>query len=360
VSPRVEARESRAVITSPRTERAGLEFPDAVWTSFDRYSRYGSIARALRAAVRPGARVLDVGDPAGYLSVFAPELATSCIDLTLESAPLPGAERIVGNGSGLPFADATFDAVVSSDTLEHVGVRDRLTFLHELARVARDVLIVSAPFDTPGVAGAEELVRRFVLLATGSAQEQLDEHREHGLPDLTDTNAVLRACGFETRVVGDGNLHDWVGMMLLKHQLAARPALGPLDAGYDILYNSLFASRARVAPYYRHMIVARRDGDPDPGAHAPAPEGVPADLSAVLSVCLAANVAEAVRQDNVPKLDGLERRVTELQLALEQVRAEVAVVRETDAKVDRLLDLFRLVRHPLRRARGAVTRRAAE
>ena len=119
-------------------------------------------------------------------------------------------------------------------------------------------MLLAAPFDTPGVAGAEELVRRFVLLVTGRPQDQLDEHRDHGLPGVDDTSAHFAALGLQVAVAGAGNLHDWLAMMLLKHQLVARPALGPLDTGYDIAYNWLFSGRDHVPPFYRHLVAAGR------------------------------------------------------------------------------------------------------
>jgi SAM-dependent methyltransferase len=345
-----------------RKERSHLEFPAAIWTSFDRYSRYGAITRAVRSSLGPGKLdVLDVGDTTGYLSIFDPDLRSIGLDLVLAPDHLADRGRVVGDGCRLPFADGRFDAVVTADTLEHVPPGQREAFLSEVARVSRRLVVIAAPFDTPGVAGAEELVRRFILLATGQPQVQLEEHREHGLPELEATAKRLQRSGYRVRATGNGNLHDWVTMMVVKHQLAARPALGPLDGGYDVLYNSLFAGRERVAPFYRHLVAGRRDDEPQLGTDVGLIEGTPPDISAILAVCAAANVAEAVRQDTVPKLDGLDRhlrsQLADVQSTLEHLQGQLAVLRDTDAKLDRLLDLLR---HPLRNVGGAVRRRISE
>jgi SAM-dependent methyltransferase len=345
-----------------RKERSHLEFPAAVWTSFDRYSRYGAISRAVRSSLGSGKiDVLDVGDTTGYLSIFDPDLLSIGIDLALAPDHLAGIGRIVGDGCRLPFADGRFDAVVSADTLEHVPQEQRETFLREVARVSRDLVVIAAPFDTPGVAGAEELVRRFVLLATGAPQTQLEEHREHGLPALDATAECLQSSGYRVRTIGNGNLHDWVTMMVVKHQLASRPALAPLDGGYDVFYNSLFAGRERVAPFYRHLVAGRRDDDPELGVDVGSIEGTPPDISAILAVCAAGNVAEAVRQDTVPTLVGLDRHVRskfdEMQSTLENLQGQLAALRETDARLDRLLDLLR---HPVRNVGAAARRRISE
>src|SRR4051812_45053491 len=137
-----------------------------------------------------------------------------CIDVVESPESLPGRAFVLGDGSRLPFSDRAFDAVVTSDTLEHVVPDARGAFVLELTRVARELVVLAAPFDTPGVAGVEELIRRYALLAAGSPQEQLDEHAAHGLPALDDAVAAFEQAGFTTGTRGNGNLHDWLQMML--------------------------------------------------------------------------------------------------------------------------------------------------
>jgi hypothetical protein len=246
----------------PRKERTAVEFPEAMWTSFDRYARYGAIVRAVRANAGPHpAAVLDVGDNSGWLLTFDPELAPISVDLVPNPDPLDGTRAVMGDGARLPIRDRGVEVVVTSDALEHVPPGDRAALLRELARVS-DVVVVAAPFDTPGVAGAEEFVRRYVVAATGSGQDQLDEHAAHGLPSLDDAVATLEQEGLQVATVGNGNLQDWLLVMLLKQQLGSTAALDDLDAGVDVLYNMLLAARTNVPPFYRHILIACRDRAP--------------------------------------------------------------------------------------------------
>ena len=296
---------------SPATQRrrtptlapGTVAYPQATWTSFDRYDRYVEIARLVRSSLGPGAhRVLDVGDTAGYLTLLEPELWVVGVDIALEAERLDGNRPLLGDGSRLPFADDTFDAVVTSDVLEHVLPDRRDAFLAELRRVSRELVVVAAPFDTPGVAGAEDLVRRYAALALGAPQPQLEEHRERGLPNLDESLAGLLAAGGEGAVIGNGNLWDWLVSMLLRFQLEARPALDPLSQGYDIFHNTALASMPSAPPFYRHLIVSwisrapeLVDADDDPADNAP---GLPpVDLVALASVIVAVDTSEVVRQD---------------------------------------------------------------
>ncbi len=338
-----------------RTELAGIVHPDMAWTSFDRYARYAAIVRAVRASLGPGHhRVLDVGDTAGHLGTFDPELDVVGIDVQLEAQRLPGTPAALADGTRLPFPDAAFDAVVSSDVLEHVAPLRRPAFLSELRRVSRDLVVVAAPFDTPGVAGVEELVRRYALIALGAEQPQLEEHRRFGLPDLEAAIANLLQGGAEVMTVGAGNLSDWLTMMLLRFQLEARPALRPLSEGYDTLYNYAFADRNDQAPFYRHLVIARTGGAPDAGEPPPVGAGEQSlAVPVILSALLAADGPEAVRQDTVPRLDQILREVASLRSEIGHLHAKVDALTElnvslADQLTSALAKLKRVVR-PFRR-----------
>ncbi len=303
-----------------RKEVQHVDHPRAVWTAFDRYSRYATLSAVVRQTLGPGThRVLDVGDSSGYLLAFDDDLDVLSLDVVAGGDALPGARLVLGDGAALPLGDGAVEAVISSDTLEHIEPSRRRAFLHEAARVARTLVVLAAPFDTPGVGGAEELVRRFALLTTGQPQVQLEEHRDYGLPQLEETRSDLAEAGLVVEVRGNGNLHDWVAMMLVKHQLAARPALDPLNQGYDIAYNYLFASRNGTAPFYRHVFAGARGT----AIRWPSPAASSADPGALLAGWLAANSAEAVRMDVVPALAELTTQTTASAQALERLTATV-------------------------------------
>lgn len=339
-----------------RDERAGIDFPRATWTSFDRYDRYGAIARCLKASLGDGPfRVLDVGDAAGYLGLFVDDLRLTGLDVTVQPERLPGAVAVVGDGSCLPFPDRAFDAVVSSDVLEHVLPAQRGAFIGELSRVSDDLVIVAAPFDTEGVAGVEELIRRFVLLATGSPQEQLEEHRERVLPSLDDARRHLATHGL-VAVAGNGNLWDWLELMLVKHQLLARPALLPLHDGIDALYNLSLAGRASEAPFYRHLLAARRNGAVSLGT-SNASQVPTTVMSGILASFTSASGPESTRQDIRPVVDQL---LADLQEARQEVVQLSASIVELSAHLDDRLTAIEAtceaLLQPLRRTK-AIARR---
>jgi ubiquinone/menaquinone biosynthesis C-methylase UbiE len=110
--------------------------------------------------VRDGHSVLDIGCGEGYLLRKAAHRAWLALGVDLVEARLrasrdgppdscrsgcPPIELAVADGQRLPFADASFDRIICTETLEHVA--DARLALRELARVLRPGgrVAVSAP-----------------------------------------------------------------------------------------------------------------------------------------------------------------------------------------------------------------------
>jgi SAM-dependent methyltransferase len=96
--------------------------------------------RAILAALMPldGLRLLDLGCGKGRFASHFQAAGAEVVGLDLSSAMLAratGLDRVRASARRLPFADATFDAVVAIEVLEHVGAVESV--LHEARRVLR-------------------------------------------------------------------------------------------------------------------------------------------------------------------------------------------------------------------------------
>jgi len=99
---------------------------------------YQRFEDTLRDCIPAGATVLDAGCGSGR--IFRYELAPGCrvvgVDIGAELRDNPNAgDRVRGDVQRLPFADASFDAVLGSHVMEHIPEPEKA--LAEVARVLR-------------------------------------------------------------------------------------------------------------------------------------------------------------------------------------------------------------------------------
>jgi hypothetical protein len=238
-------------VVRPREIDPRLELP------FDQYQRYQVTAELLAGFKVPaGAAVLEVGGGPGPLESFLPEYEVFVSDIS-------GAAHdrfLLASGDALPFADETFAAVVTLDTLEHVPPSIRAPFLSELLRVSTDLVVLSAPFASPELEVAEEALNEFIRARFQGDFPTLDEHADNGLPKLDATIAALSRNGFSTATLPSGYLPRWLVGMLVHHELLATglPHLGKLHA----YYNSVVSPLDNREPAYRHVVVSSRHRPP--------------------------------------------------------------------------------------------------
>src|SRR3954452_13364569 len=132
-------------------------------------ARAAQLAEAVRDFVQPRGdeRALDVGTGAGALAFALASLVREVVGLDpvpelLELARArarPNTEFVEGDGTALPFPDASFDLAGTHRTLHHVAQPERI--VAELARVTRpggSVLVVDqlAPDDPTAAAALHE------------------------------------------------------------------------------------------------------------------------------------------------------------------------------------------------------------
>jgi SAM-dependent methyltransferase len=220
---------------------------------FDQYQRYRVAADLLaQLGAQPSARVLEVGGAPGPLEAFLPDFEPVITDV----AGKHSGRYVVADGAALPFTDQQFDVVIALDTLEHVSSERRSHFLADVRRVSSDLVVLSAPFAHPDLELAEAAVNEFVQARFGGDFQSLDEHSEHGLPELAATVSTFDADGWSIAVLPSGYLPRWLVGMIVHHELLATglPDLGKLHA----YYNEVVSSRDCRAPSYRQVLLASR------------------------------------------------------------------------------------------------------
>lgn len=104
----------------------------------------------LRALLRPGMRVLDVGCSDGRGSEVLRDAAAYGVDIhrpALQQAVSEG-RRVHGSQADarfLPYCEGGFDAVIALDVIEHFEKVDALAMIGEMERVSRDLVVLLTP-----------------------------------------------------------------------------------------------------------------------------------------------------------------------------------------------------------------------
>lgn len=330
---------------------------------FDYYGRYRLAAETVHATTAPGANVLDVGGGPGALSAFLDDRTAVACDLRVENDQRVAASTLVlADGGLLPFAEDTFDVVVSLDTLEHVRPDRRGTVLREAARVARSWVLVVCPCATEGVAEADGALLSYVRNRFGEAfasVEVLTEHLVLGHPEPAEVLDALAATGGQVSMFPSGRIDRWMPMMLLFYELMALGRDDPVER-VQAWYNTLYWRDDLRGPSYRQAFLLRL-----PGAGGPSPDDVVHDLLPAGGGSDAVGfetLGTVLREPLVDEVAALGAKVRGLESALAEAEHGLARrderIETAEGQVAALLAFRdRVLSHPAVRLRSAVRRR---
>jgi GT2 family glycosyltransferase/SAM-dependent methyltransferase len=205
------------------------EPPRLAGADFDVMQRYSLAARLLDRMIgqapRP-ARILEVGcntlDVLGQFLVRDQVRTTRCdVEPFADDPDFVLIER----GKPLPFADDSFDAVVSLEVLEHMPRDARPAFLAECLRVARRGAIIACPNGRPEVIEAERRVVEAYRYRRGVSNPFLAEHQQFGLPTEEEVRGALRDLGVRCACFNSMPLDCWVPLAVLTQTVGERSPL---------------------------------------------------------------------------------------------------------------------------------------
>ena len=203
----------------PRLPRIG-SFP-----LLDRAARYFPIRRLLRKHTSPGDSLLEVGSGPFGIGWFHRRAFVGC-DVEFELPPTPPLVPVIARAHRLPFPDASFDAVVLSDVLEHVDPTARADVLREALRVTRKLAVIGFPCGPDALRVDRSLYQEYRRRSL-SPPRWLEEHMRNGLPD----ERVVEGLPGAWKVLTCGNesvrFHEWMmrSQLSFARRVAFRAAL---------------------------------------------------------------------------------------------------------------------------------------
>jgi len=161
---------------------------DPNWSYTPTFLRKMAVVRACLARLPRESRVLDVGCGEG---VLVEELRGTGLDVTGIDLNYRSDHVIQGDLLALPFADASFDAIVLLDVFEHLAFADQPRALAEIRRVLKPGGRFVASI--PNLAHANS---RASLLIRGRLDRSDHEFNHVGERPRWENAALLREAGF--------------------------------------------------------------------------------------------------------------------------------------------------------------------
>ncbi len=215
--------------------------------------RYFPILRIFEGQIPPGQMLLDIGSGSFGLAAFYHRPFVGC-DLEFPRTPKHPMLPVRCSGAQLPFADASFAAVVASDVLEHVPPQYRAAVVQESLRVARKLVVFGFPSGTQAWE-SDRNFRDHLRARAIPVPDWLDEHMRDAFPDASLFEALGPEWSVET--FGNDNLsfNEWTN----------RCDLSRLAKGFFwmllTIAPQLVGRLLRLAdrpPFYRLIVVATR------------------------------------------------------------------------------------------------------
>ncbi len=243
-----------------------MEKNDLLNIPFDQYQRYRYIADIIEQIRKRGEKfqILELGSNYQMnLKKFIPHDEIFCVDLAYPLSPEELEDSVlfvVGDAMHVPFADNTFDIVVSLDVFEHIESGKRRLFLKEMVRLSKRCSILAGPFDTEDVALHEMLLDEYFKTFAGCHHPWLKEHINNKLPGLEWTVAELRKIGLTVSIFENGYLPRWSRMMRMHLYVANSEGLIPYLERIYSFYNKVFYEYDNKGPSYRKILVFSKEG----------------------------------------------------------------------------------------------------
>lgn len=118
-----------------------------IWQDYDRSGEIRKKAELLKSWIPEGVKTIaDIGCGNGIISnLLGQDYDVTAVDISDAALSYVTTKKVKASALNLPFEDASFDLVLSSEMLEHLSTPDLHQAIRELKRVSKRWLIISVP-----------------------------------------------------------------------------------------------------------------------------------------------------------------------------------------------------------------------
>lgn len=219
--------------------------------------RYLPLVETINSSQAEPFSVLEVGS--GGLGI-APYLKRTVIGIDMSFVPpvYPSLTPVYGNALKLPFANSSYETVVSMDMLEHVKPADRQRAIDELIRVGKRLVCIGVPC---GKLSENQDKQLHELFKQNRKHEFgfLQEHVENGLPNTSEITALLHSAAekYQKKIhlKTSGNINLRVRKFLMRGWLSEN-IFANIFFRKILLFAIPVLKRMNKPPFYRTLFIA--------------------------------------------------------------------------------------------------------
>ena len=221
-------------------------------------ARYLPILRVLKRELDESDSILEIGSGPFGIGRFYHVPFVGC-DVGFSAKPRAPMSPVMASATELPFKDRSFEAVVVSDVLEHVPPDRRMAVVREAMRVTHKLAIFGFPSGSQAFDCDRKLAETYDRRQKVKP-EWLREHMLHQFPTETLFEGLKR--DWVITSFGNENVH-------FHHWIMRKEMYRVWDCCFKILLATLpsivefILKRTDQEPYYRRIVVIRRNPNPD-------------------------------------------------------------------------------------------------
>lgn len=208
--------------------------------AFDQYQRYKHVQEIVDLIRDEKTyKILEVGaNEHKNLEKFLPNDSITYLDIEVPESLQNDPQYIEADATKMPQVPSeSFDFVVALDVFEHIPKEIRDNFLKELHRVAKQSVIISAPYNSLEVINAEIRANEYYKQLYGNGFRWLEEHRENDLPDIDKTISFYKNHNINYLQFAHGSLSTWEKLITLHFLFADKKEYHQQRFFIDQYYN---------------------------------------------------------------------------------------------------------------------------